>query len=97
MKFYTNEGSFKKTLGVVTLFSLMSMSSTVLADDQQQLGTQLLYQLKGQSDSLFISPCPRYPRCNDIVSSASDSISASTSNMIDALNASVQSSPQNDD
>ncbi|MCJ8272388.1 MAG: hypothetical protein MJK04_23665 [Psychrosphaera sp.] len=93
MTFYTNEGSFKKTLGVATLFSLMSVSSVVVADDQQHLNTQLWHQPTGQPNSLLLSPCPRYPRCNDSGSAAGNSASNnSNNNTSDTLNASAQSS-----
>ncbi|NQZ08253.1 MAG: hypothetical protein HRT35_13930 [Algicola sp.] len=95
MTFYTNEGSFKKTLGVATFFSLISVSSAVLADGQQHLDTQLWYQPTGQPNSLLLSPCPRYPRCNDSGSVAD--YSASNNNTSDTLNASAQSSRQNND
>ena len=90
MTFYTNEGSFKKTLGVTTFVSLMTVSSAVVAHDQQHLDAQLWSQFDGQDSSLVLSPCPRYPRCNDI------GLSANNNNTIDALNASVQSSRQSD-
>jgi hypothetical protein len=101
MTFYTNEGSFKKTLGVATFLSLMSVSSAVVAEDDQHYDAQLWYQLTGQSNSLLLSPCPRYPRCNDSALATSNSASNNSnnhnSNTIDTLNASAQSSRQNND